>query len=193
MRSDLRETEGATAEQKPPIVTHLDIDSAESRRANPSSAHAGSSRIERVWLTHRSVSPHWPLWPLRHSNNLLNSVTGSVITRPILHVHDRLIASSSVSASNKGGSCGHSGNAPGSAREPPVIFSATLGGAAGTAISFKVAPQTLSAPSSLGGNCMQFPWHEEDDPLLPGKGWRFGAGGHRKVLLGAYEGAYASR
>ncbi len=34
MRSYLRETEGATAEQKPPIVTHLDIDSAESRQAN---------------------------------------------------------------------------------------------------------------------------------------------------------------
>jgi hypothetical protein len=130
------------------IVTHLDIDSAESRRANPSAAHAGSSRIERVYLTHRGVSSHWTLWPRRRSNNLLNSVTGSLITRPILHVHDRFIASSSVGASNKGGGCGQSGNAPESAREPPVIFSAPLGGAAGTAISFKLArkPSLLLLP-----------------------------------------------
>jgi len=130
------------------IVTHLDIDSAESRRANPSSAHAGSSRIERVCLTHRGVSSHWTLWPCRRSNDLLNSVTGSVITRPILHVHDRFFASSSVGASNKGGGCGHSGNAPGICAGTTRHLLGYLGGAAGTTISFKLArkPSLLLLP-----------------------------------------------
>ncbi len=67
---------------------------------------------------------------------------GSVLVRPIVHINDRFIASSSANAPNKGGAAAIQ-TGLGKAAFP---FSATSGSSARAAIGFKVAPQTLFAP-----------------------------------------------
>jgi len=76
-------------------------------------------------------------------NNRLSILTGLVRARPIFHVQDRFIQSTSANAPNKGGSSGLFDPTRSIGSSPIFVFSA---------IGFMLAPETHSAPSGPSGN-----------------------------------------